>query len=771
MSRRLSAMLTAAETRQVREHSVRAQRRTVQRRATEPMAFCAWIFDGHGDPRALRIRAPLGETPAFGTASPEILLVSRWPEPDAIICRVVGSGKSSRRRDPAVVVRANFNAVPASSIELAPASGRSVRELEVSIFGVDSIWRGAWGGPVFERPHLLTRDSPARLFVFPGTFASGTQLSTSSSGDFAVIATDEDFFLSVEWEEEPMSSVRAKMAVISLASDRNRSRPPILLEGERAARFLEQTALPSNDDAPQVIERPFRRAKRVKQSSKKGHRVSTETSIADRGETRLSRLAVEGLRGFRSEASLRLAQPNGQPGSGLSIVVGANNAGKSTLWEALDAVARKLKTDVSFSEGRRNRNSPNGVRVTVERLDGSSFLLASRSSDTSETTGVWAGTQNPTIRPLEIVSVPSRRQFQANFGKNITSQRDWMSSNSDFARSRQFDSSSLFTGRLFDLHNDPTKKARFDALMREVLGHPLAWAIDLADGYQGQSYYLKIATGDGGSHTSEGLGDGIISLMFIINALFDSEPHTVLSIDEPELSLHPQHVRRLGRMISRLAADRQIIVYTHSPVLISWDDIAAGAEIARVYKADGESLIAQPTREAVVEVSRARGGWKNPHGLGLDANSTLFLDDGVIVVEGQEDAALLPVAFENLGLSFNGTIFGWGSGGATNIPRVLQLLRELGFKRVAAVLDNDVTSTFEAVERDFPEYLVVAIPAADIRDKPSTSFSGKLGLMDERGKAVKSELAQAARDILGRVSSHLQVELDRSLNSAGPDHT
>lgn len=680
---------------------------------------------------------------------------SRFVVPDASVCQVIDLGAFPRRRQTSVVVRANFNAVPASSIEFTAARGRVVRELQVGIHAVDSIWRGNWGGPVFEPPRSLTRDMPARLFVFPGALASGTQLTSSSAGDYAVIATDEDFFLSVEWEEDSVPSVPARIAVISLAKDRSHARPPILLEGHRAARFLERAGGASADNPPQLVGLPFRRASKVKRSRRKGHRMSTEAPAGTLGDARLSRLTVEGLRGFRSEGSLRLAQPNGQPGSGLSIVVGANNSGKSTLWEALDAVARKLKSDVSFSEGRRNRSSPNGVKVTVERLDGSSFFLASSSNDTSETVGGWVGGEGRANGRLEIVSVPSRRQFQASFGKNLTSQRDWMSSNTDFARSRQFDASSQFTGRLFDLHSDAVKKARFDELMTEVLGHPLTWAIDLADGYQGQSYYLKIATGDGGSHSSEGLGDGIISLMFIINALFDSEPHTVLSIDEPELSLHPQHVRRLGRVISRLSAERQIIVYTHSPLLISWDDIAAGAEIARVYKASGESLIAQPTRATVVDVGRARGGWKNPHGLGLDANSTLFLDDGVIVVEGQEDAALLPAAFEQLGVSFNGTIFGWGSGGATNIPRLLQLLRELGFKRVAAVLDNDVASTFDALERDFPEYLVVTIPAADIRDKPPTSFAGKLGLMDERGRRIKPELAQPAREVLARVSAHL----------------
>ncbi|HEX4401545.1 MAG TPA: AAA family ATPase [Galbitalea sp.] len=480
-------------------------------------------------------------------------------------------------------------------------------------------------------------------------------------------------------------------------------------------------------------------------SEKKGSVMDSGLS----GDVRATALSTRGYRGFRQEATLRLAIPNEKVGSGLTIVVGANNAGKSTIWESFDAIARKFKSDISFSEGRRNRQTPDGIRITLARGDGSTFVVESQNANTSETKKHW---EPETINPatLEIVSVPSRRQFQASFGKNWTSQRDWMTSGSDFSRYRQPDNQ--FTGRLFDLHNDPAKKEQFDKLMTRVLGEPLDWTIDLADGEHGSSYYIKVTTGERVNHTSEGLGDGIISLLFILNALYDSEPDTLLVLDEPELSLHPQLVRRLGRELAEYSRTRQIVIFTHSPALISWDDIANGAEIARVYKTTGDSHIAQVPRATIDELSKMRGGWRNPHVLGTDAKEALFLDDEIIVVEGQDDVGLLPRVFEQTGVEPRGTIFGWGAGGGDGGPRrIVALLYGLGFSKVVVLLDADKVSEVEAIQQSFAGYFATTIPADDIRDKAEDHFAGKEGLLDKHGKTLKTALKPATEEVLQSV--------------------
>jgi len=49
----------------------------------------------------------------------------------------------------------------------------------------------------------------------------------------------------------------------------------------------------------------------------------------------LSSIEILGFRGFATKQKLEIALPDGNtPGSGLTIIVGANNSGKSTITEA-----------------------------------------------------------------------------------------------------------------------------------------------------------------------------------------------------------------------------------------------------------------------------------------------------------------------------------------------------------------------------------------------------------------------------------------------------
>ena len=82
----------------------------------------------------------------------------------------------------------------------------------------------------------------------------------------------------------------------------------------------------------------------------------------------VTKLTIRGFRGFSEEQSLRFAQPTGKAGSGITILVGPNNGGKSTVVESLQAWSTRENT--SFSEGKRNKLSGDRVLIRVER-DGS----------------------------------------------------------------------------------------------------------------------------------------------------------------------------------------------------------------------------------------------------------------------------------------------------------------------------------------------------------------------------------------------------------------
>ena len=46
----------------------------------------------------------------------------------------------------------------------------------------------------------------------------------------------------------------------------------------------------------------------------------------------------------------------------------------------------------------------------------------------------------------------------------------------------------------------------------------------------------------GQSYTSDGLGEGVVSPLVLIDALYDSEPGHIIVVDEPELSLRIVHI-------------------------------------------------------------------------------------------------------------------------------------------------------------------------------------------------------------------------------------
>lgn len=659
-------------------------------------------------------------------------------------------GKAFHRTPPIRVV-VNRTLSPIEAILITPTRGITLEGVEVSETHLDENLLPLRGGllPMSN----VNPENGIKLFLWNTT--PPPNLSTRNIYPIH-LDSKNTLLLHISWSGTSGHLKPGQLGLLWSAVDRQAGLPPFI--------YTSGSILGIAKRAKEIGRRDNRRQFRKS-------RVGALNIMQQNAPVRITGIEIEGFRGFRQTARLTLARPNKKAGSGLTFVVGANNTGKSSIWESFEAVARGLKrsnmpspnSDVSFSQGKRNHQTPTGVALRLELEDGRAFTLSSRGPNTSETKGVWTPPSNSPdaenyLKIPEIVSVPSRRQFQPNFSRGGIAERDWMTNVQEFARVRQNDQ---FTGRLFDLHNDESKKAKFDELMSTVLGYHLDWTIDLADSQNGPSYYLRVTSAAGVNHTSEGLGDGIISLLYILNALYDSEPDTLIVLDEPELSLHPQLVKRLGRVLAKFSEDRQIVVFTHSPQLISWDDIENGAEIARVHKRGADSHIKQASREAIKGVSSSRRGWRNPHVFGVDANEALFIDDGVIVVEGQEDAALLPRAFEFLNIELKGTIFGWGSGGVGNVPSIVRLLSDLGFERVAVILDNNVPGDVTKLREEFPEYCVETIPAPDIRDKDEYTNKKVEGLLDARGLSLKPHLRDEAHRTLSAVNHYLRPhELD-----------
>lgn len=453
----------------------------------------------------------------------------------------------------------------------------------------------------------------------------------------------------------------------------------------------------------------------------------------------LTQLRITGYRGFRTQGTIDLAVPNGASGSGLTILTGPNNGGKSSILECLRA--RSGNESTSITAGTRNK-SIESVEI-IYTVDGLEQIIRSISKGSSETTKIGVS-RNPSI-----FVVPSRKAFNPYFSKSEWN-RDQFVDNSPLPPQR---SSVLanFEYRLFKILKEPTA---FNALLSEVLGYLPEWTIDRSD--QG-SYYLKFFNGDD-SHSSDGMGDGVISVFAMVDSLYDSGPGSVIAIDEPELSLHPVLQKRISKLFGEFARDRQIVVSTHSPYFVDLGALSSGGNLARVTTGSSGTKISQLSETSKASIRKlSDGNLYNPHVFGLDARELFFQEDRIILTEGQEDVLLFPKVASQVGTKINGSFFGWGVGGAGNIERLCDILSDLGFVKVAGLFDGDKSAEATMLATKFPSFFFACIPAKDIRTKAARNSAVAVeGLLDNKF-VLRSEYVGAVTELLRMLAVHMDA--------------
>ncbi len=433
-------------------------------------------------------------------------------------------------------------------------------------------------------------------------------------------------------------------------------------------------------------------------------------------------LSCLGFRGFSHKQTLELATPNGEPGSGLTVLVGPNGGGKSTLVECFNMISLSDKK-ASFSKGKRNVLAGDSVEIVISSSDGQGVLKTIKGG--SETK--WNGPKIPKIYYL-----PSRRFYNPFFGMYKMSREQYVEHPTTFnTRTASLDS---YTYRLIDLCKDDS--TQFDSMLSRILGNHLEWTIDQEDNGQ---YYVKITKPHNQQHNSDGMGEGILSLMFIVDALC-SNNNVLTVIDEPELSLHPQLQLRLLHEILEKTRESQIVIATHSPNMLSIESICNGGVVARVFDSDEGTQVCPIDELSRSFIQSTSHNINNPHILGTDARACFFAEDGLIITEGQEDVVLYPIIMNNLNLSYAIPFFGFGAGGASDIVKIAHILKSLGFKKVGAIYDGDMKSEFDKFNDEFSTlgYRAWIIPADDIRDKTDTT-PPKKGLLDKERKTLKDE--------------------------------
>ena len=134
----------------------------------------------------------------------------------------------------------------------------------------------------------------------------------------------------------------------------------------------------------------------------------------------LAYLRVLGLRGFGESQELPIAMPTGVRGSGLTVIVGPNSAGKSTLVEALQLFPQS--NPPSLPEGKRNRRADSRVHLMLGDEVGATIELTTVPEGGSETFRTDAGTE--WVRRMMVL--PSRRYFEPFFSRATADRKNYI---------------------------------------------------------------------------------------------------------------------------------------------------------------------------------------------------------------------------------------------------------------------------------------------------------------------------------------------------------
>jgi predicted ATP-dependent endonuclease of OLD family len=443
----------------------------------------------------------------------------------------------------------------------------------------------------------------------------------------------------------------------------------------------------------------------------------------------------------------------GEDQLGLTLLVGQNNAGKSTPLNLLREIFSQ-ESDIVFDlQSRHYEGHPPELRLGMHR-DGESITINCVQQDKAfyrkavdDLPPSQSDAKRNSLR-RHIKYIPSRRswsdRFQRGARQNISQLEEQLYR---VIRGQEAQLGSLLAQVIRD-----EKKADFDAILRQVLPDMVGWSIDSIMDQD----CIVYETHSGKIHAIGLLGDGFSSVFRLAYTLFSSAPGDTILLDEPELSLHPEAQRSLYRLIRQLSKDRQIILATHSPYMVNWPDLAAGAKLYRLsLDAAGCTQIKSISPQVLSSImSVAHKDIRNRKLFDILAKE-VFFRPSVVFCEGQEDVHYIENYLEERDHAPL-PLFGYGSGGASFIEPWLDLASELGV-RAAALYDKNQQEEADRVREKFaddPNVLIRVLPRDDIRTKDDV---GIVGIFDSKGTIdlmVKDDFDALLDDIYKHVVAH-----------------
>lgn len=426
--------------------------------------------------------------------------------------------------------------------------------------------------------------------------------------------------------------------------------------------------------------------------------------------------------------------------------MGANNSGKTALIETIAAFnGDSTNNYLSFPPNQRcqTQGSIENVNLYLKDDAGRTFDIISKMA------GLCKARRLPDDK-LSFYIVPARRSFPYEF--DYTCLNHEMSDRGYYATHLNHYTSQrkgyLDKGFIYRiLKVDGTSTNKYVNYLETILDTTFIWSVEQKD--NGKEYICFLAGAP--KQSVECLGDGVWSAFVICDALYDAKPGDTIVIDEPELSLHPSAQKKLMNILLEESKDKQIILSTHSPYFINWTALINGANLVHLIKQkDGSGCccfnLSKSTKEAFKGMIN---DIRNPHVLGIDANEVFFLGNKLILVEGQDDVVIFDKIQNSLNKYFKGEFFGWGVGGAEKAKKFLKMFSELGYEKIAVILDGDKRSLMEELQKEFPQYYFYALPTDDIRDKAKR----KSGITFSNG-IIKEEYKETISNLIDTVNTY-----------------
>ncbi len=478
----------------------------------------------------------------------------------------------------------------------------------------------------------------------------------------------------------------------------------------------------------------------------------------------LNSITLRNFRAFGDNSDpVKLAVPNGTRGSGLTVLVGENGSGKTTVLEAIELIvkntfaarARIGVSDFNDKEKKIEVTARTTEPFEVKRLwgnnsfnsDGFYFFANIRSRDESarlldpialdisftEPDGTNSGIQDVERRlgatgpygtdrvPVRVSYFDKNRSRHLVGGKYQTKFDDvlgdmnfqflkWIRSKSDAEKTQLATKATEASKTIHDSVNDKIVTDAFNKIA-ELIGD-LDLKLDFAnlqEPYSGAAIYSRVDDKLDQIPVNK-LGSGIemiCSLVFLETIYKKTSESAIYCIDEPEMHLHPQLQDKLFSYLIELSKDKQVIISTHSPSFVSLDTLGTTIKLTAL---DGD--ISQATL-SVATISKIK-----PNRNFFERHKTLLFADRAVFVEGADDLERYATFASN-------------NGYAELVPHILMMngkdpvrlyesiCKELSI-RFAAVVDEDFSYQLSTWDRQKVQRMLRRIkdtyPAFDLDD-------------------------------------------------------